>query len=54
MRAYLATAYPAWIVEQTHDYDFAAERRYFAIRNAEVAVYGAAWPEGRHAVPAAG
>lgn len=44
VRATLAIVYPRYITASIHEYDFAYERRYFAIEKAEVAVYGAAWP----------
>jgi hypothetical protein len=44
VRATLAVVYPRYITETIHEYDFAYERRYFAVENAEVAVYGAEWP----------
>lgn len=43
-QAYLLTVFPQWITEQVPDYDFMHERQYFAIKKAEVAVYGAKWP----------
>lgn len=42
--AYLVTGLPRWITESEPRYDFAHERRYFRIDQAEVSVYGAAWP----------
>jgi hypothetical protein len=42
--AYLASAFPAWVGEGTEDYDFAYERRYFAVEKAEAKLYGARWP----------
>ena len=44
MRAYLASAFPAWIADQLEDYDFAYEQRYFAIKQAEGKLYGAKCP----------
>jgi hypothetical protein len=43
-RATLAIAYPRHMTETIHEYDFAYERRYFAVEKAEVSVYGAEWP----------
>ena len=43
--ATLLTAFPRWIAESMHDYDFGYERRYFVMRGEErVAAYGAASP----------
>jgi hypothetical protein len=43
-RATLAIAYPRYITESIHQYNFAYERQYFDMEKAEVALYGAAWP----------
>ena len=45
--AYLTSAFPRWITEQMHGYDFADERRYFGGRYDRIAVYGADWPDLR-------
>ena len=42
--AWLASFLPAWITGQTEAYEFEYERAYFAMNEATVAVYGAAWP----------
>ena len=44
MVAWLVSAFPRWVTESTPDYDFASERRYFALEGDEVTAYGAAWP----------
>lgn len=43
-RATFTVAYPLHITETVQEYDFAYEQRYFDMENAELAVYGAAWP----------
>lgn len=44
-RAVLLTPLPAWITERYCHYDFAHEKRYFAMKGGErIATYGALWP----------
>jgi ribosomal protein L37AE/L43A len=46
-QATLLSSFPSQVTESMHDYEFAAERRYFAMRGEEaVTVYGAPWPCG--------
>jgi hypothetical protein len=46
-QATLVSTFPAQVTESMRHYEFAAERRYFAMRGEEaVAVYGAPWPCG--------
>ena len=46
-QATLLSAFPREVTESMHGYEFAAERRYFAMRGEEaVTVYGARWPCG--------
>jgi hypothetical protein len=42
--ACLASAFPRWITESTHDYKFTYEFRYFALEDDAITVYGAPWP----------
>lgn len=42
---YLLSAYPRWIAETMHDYDFAQEREYFTRKGRlSIGLYGAGWP----------
>jgi hypothetical protein len=43
-KAWLMTAFPRSMTAGMGDYDFAHEKRYFNMKRAEVAVYGAEWP----------
>ena len=43
-KAWLMTAFPRSVTAGMGDYDFAYEKRYFNMKRAEVAVYGAEWP----------
>ena len=43
-KAWLMTAFPRSMTAGMGDYDFAHEKRYFHMKRAEVAVYGAEWP----------
>lgn len=43
-KAWLMTAFPRSMNAGMGDYDFAHEKRYFNMKRAEVAVYGAEWP----------
>src|SRR5262249_46464784 len=43
-RAMLAIVYPRSITEGISEYDFAYERRYFDMEQAETSVFGAEWP----------
>jgi hypothetical protein len=46
-QATLLSSFPSGVTEALYDYDFAQERRYFAMRGKDaVAVYGAPWPGG--------
>jgi hypothetical protein len=42
--ATLLSAIPRHVVEGTRSYDFAYEKRYFDMKRARVALYGAPWP----------
>lgn len=46
-KAILMASFTRYITESIYDYDFAYERRYFAMTGQEsMAVYGAPWPGG--------
>jgi hypothetical protein len=43
-QAFLVRAFPKWMIEELHVYDYVYEREYFATEEIEVMTYGVDWP----------